>query len=138
MCNCSNTNKICGCSQPTCQPTNCACDVFISSNCVNNVTAIFECSQIESGLSLTETLEALDQFICTKFDSVTNNFSLVNVGNGAKIYKGLSGTGQKQIRSILGSTFIDIAEGENDITPSINQEALLTFIQDNQYTYNVE
>lgn len=137
MCNCNNT-KICGCSQPTCEPTNCACDVFISSDCVNNVKAVFECSEIETGLNLTETLEALDQFICTKFSEITNYFALINVGNGAEIYKGVDNLGRKEIRTIIGSTFIDIAEGENEITPSINEEALIEFIQDNQLNYSVE
>jgi hypothetical protein len=97
---CNSINPTCGCSQPTCFPTHCDCPVYISSDCVNNVTAEFECSQIESGLSLTQTLELLDQFICDKYNELLNYFTLINVGTGAEIYAGNNLIGQKKIRTL--------------------------------------
>lgn len=129
--NCNNTQKICGCEVPTCTPVECGCPVYITSDCVNNVKAIFECSEIETGLSLTETLEQLDAFICEKVATVTNYLTIVNVGTGAEVYKGISGIGQKQLRTIVStSDFITVSEEANEIEFSLDEDVLSDFIQD--------
>ena len=91
--------KKCGqCSK--CVTRQCGCAVYISSDCVNNVKSVFECSEIETGLSLTETLELLDAFICTKFEEALNYLRIVNVGTGSQLYKGISNIGEKQFRTL--------------------------------------
>lgn len=130
-CNCNTTQKICGCQQPTCTPIECGCPVYLTSDCVNNVKAVFECSEIETGLSLTETLEQLDAFICTKFNSVTNYFALVNVGGGVQVYKGVNGIGQKEIRTLSSlNTILTLNQATNEIQFDIDEEVLSDFIQD--------
>lgn len=136
MCNC-NTNN-CGCNQTnTCAPDPCSCPIFISSDCVNNVTEDLTCSNILKGQTLSEVLVQLDEFICTKFDSVTNFFNLINVGTGSEIYKGVNMLGKKEIRTLLDSGLINLAQGTNDITISVDEAALNTFIEANQKTYSV-
>jgi len=83
-----------------CVTRQCGCAIYISSDCVNNVKSVFECSEIETGLSLTETLELLDAFICTKFEEALNYLRIVNVGTGSQLYKGISNIGEKQFRTL--------------------------------------
>ena len=132
MCNCSN-NSNCGCNPNPCVTTNCACPVYISSDCVSDVKADFSCLNIESNLTLTETLEAIDQAVCDKIAEVTNYISLVNVGEGAQVYKGANGIGQKEIRSIIGSSLVTVNQDTTEIQVSIDEEALLEIIP----TYSV-
>jgi len=90
---CEETTTNCGCTQNTnpCTASVCACPVYISSDCVNNVKAVFNCSNIASGLTLTQTLEELDIYICDKFNQLASRFAIVNIGGGAEIYKGVNG-----------------------------------------------
>jgi hypothetical protein len=114
-------NKDCGCNKPSpCTTTDCACKVTISTDCVAPLTEDLTCSNILKGQTLTEVLLQLDAFICTKFDSISGFFSLVNVGNGAEIYKGIDILGKKQIRSLVDSGLISIVEGTDEITISVN------------------
>ena len=69
-----------------CTTTNdCACEVYLTSDCVNNVKTEFECLEIATGLSLTETLKAMDEQFCVKFDTITNYFTLINLGTGEEV-----------------------------------------------------
>lgn len=103
----------CNCStKEACYSSTCSCPIKdFPSDCIK-VSAEFSCSEIESDQTLTETLEQLDAFICEKFDFLTEYLQLVNVGNGAKVYKGASITGQKQLRTIKSqdTTLLDINE----------------------------
>lgn len=134
-CNCQENNP---CSQTTpCQQVNCACPVTISSDCVNNITEDLTCSNILKGQTLTEVLVQLDAFICEKFGSVANFLTLINVGTGAKVYKGDTLLGKKQLRSLVDSALINIVEGVDEITISVDETALNAFIEANQKTYSV-
>ncbi len=120
---CKNNN--CGCSNSTpCTTPDCSCPVLISSDCVNNVTEDLVCSNIPKGLTLTETLVQLDKAICDKFGSVSNFFTLVNVGTGADIYKGTDLLGKKQLRSLKSSNnSVTITEGADEIDLTVVSEA---------------
>ena len=120
------------CAPKKCKPKNCDCPVLLSSDCVNRVTANFECSNIETGLTLTETLEQLDAFICEKFQEINNSIDLQNVGNGVQIYKGLSLTGKRQIRSLVseGDLLTIILAGQNEIQFSIDEAELTNFVNE--------
>ena len=130
MCNCNNNNNSnCGCNPTPCVTVNCACPVFINSDCMNNVKAEFPCLGIESGLTATETFEAIDQAVCDKIAEVTNYISLVNVGEGAQVYRGVNGIGQKEIRSIIGSSLITVNQDTEEIQVSVDETELTTFIE---------
>lgn len=131
MCNCNQTTTtICQ------EPVNCSCKVLLNSSCVNNVDVDLECANILKGQTLSEVLVLLDAYICTKFDSVTNFFQLINVGTGSQIYKGVSMLGKKEIRTLVDSGLINLVQGTNDITISVDEAALNTFIEANQKTYS--
>jgi hypothetical protein len=124
MCNCSTTTETTVCSQPQV----CGYKVFLSSDCIDNVTEDLVCSNILKGQTLSEVLVQLDAYICEKFDSVTNFFQLTNIGTGAQVYKGVSILGKKELRTLLDSNLINIAQGTNDITISVDETVLTTFI----------
>ena len=141
MCNCNNTTNCGGGCLPCneCQETtSCICAVNISSDCVNNVTAEMPCSAIGQGQTLTAVLEQLDAFICIKFDQTVAFFTLINVGTGSQIYKGVNGVGQKEIRSLITTgTLLTNVQNTNDITLGIDEDVLGDFVQANQKTYTV-
>ena len=140
MCNCNNTTNCGGgcLGQTPCVQTDCSCAVQLSSDCINNVTAEMPCSAIGQGQTLTAVLEQLDAFICTKFDQTVAFFTLINVGTGSQIYKGVNGVGQKEIRSVITTgTLLTNVQNTNDITLTINEANLITFILANQKTYTV-
>ena len=136
-CNTCIQNNDCGCNNP-CPPEPCACPVLLSSDCINNVTEDLECSGIEKGQTLTEVLVQLDAFICEKFNQTVAYFNLLNVGTGAEVYKGVNGVGNKLIRKInkVGN-LITVTQNTDDISLSIDETALGTFIENNQLTYTV-
>ncbi|HSE99906.1 MAG TPA: hypothetical protein VLA48_03335 [Nitrososphaeraceae archaeon] len=103
---------------------------------MENFTEDLTCSNIPKGQTLTETIVALDAYICERFESVTNFFNLINVGTGSQIYKGISNLGKKELRTLVGSGLINIAQGTDTITISVNETALNTFIEVNQKTYS--
>ena len=133
-CNTCIQNNDCGCNNP-CPPENCACPVLLSSDCINNVTEDLECSGIDKGQTLTEVLVQLDAFICEKFNQTVAYFTLLNVGTGAEVYKGVNGVGNKLIRKInkVGN-LITVTQNTDDISISIDETALGTFIEANQKT----
>jgi hypothetical protein len=122
-------NSNCGCAASViCQETaNCGCKVFLESECIE-ITNELPCSNILKGQTLSEVLVQLDAYICEKFDSVTNFFQLINIGTGAQVYKGVSILGKKELRTLLDSNLINIVQGTNDITISVDETVLTTFI----------
>lgn len=124
------TNNHCGCSETPCQEVNCACDVFLSSDCINNVKSNFECLGIATGLTLTETLEEIDQAVCDKIATITNYQTLINTGLGAEIYSGMNNLGHKKIRKINnnGGNLIDVTQNTDDISITVDEEELTSFI----------
>ncbi len=132
---CTNCNNGCGCHSTPCVSATCGCAVYLSSDCINDVKSTFECLDIASNLSLTETLEAIDAQICVLFDSITNYFTLVNTGSGVEIYSGVNNLGQKKIRKLNETgTLLTITQNTDDITFAIDETVLNTFIEANQKT----
>lgn len=130
-----NTND-CGCNQTPCTPSPCPCPVLLSSDCVNNVTEDLLCSGILKGQTLSATLVQLDNYICEKFNTATSFFSLINIGTGSKIYKGISSIGKKEIRTILGDGLVLVTENANDISMTLDEVALDTFVTDRLPIYD--
>lgn len=127
------------CNETPCQEKDCSCKVYITSDCVNNVKAVFECLNIETGLDLTQTLEAMDAALCERFEAITNFFTLINTGTGANVYKGNNLLGQKEIRKINAvGDLVTVTQNTLDISISIDEEELINFVQDNQFTVVIE
>ena len=142
MCNCNNTttttqNHVC---KPKCPPQeDCTCPVQIKSSCVTMYDGNdLECSGIESGLPLNQTIELLDNYICEAIDEISTAINLVNVGTGEDIYAGIDGIGRRKIKRVnTDSNILTITPNTDDITFSVDESALNTFIEANQKTYSV-
>ena len=97
-----------------------------------------ECSGIESGLPLNQTIELLDNYICEAIGEINASINLVNVGEGEDIYAGIDGIGRRKIKRVnTDSNILTITPNTDDITFSIDEDALNTFIEENQKTYSV-
>lgn len=118
--------------QPTpCVSTPCGCQALISSDCVNNVLAQFECLDIESNQTLTETLEAIDQAICAKLEEIINYLTIANVGTGVQLFKGTSNIGVKQFRTIVTEgDLIKATQNTDEISLTIDEDALTDFVEE--------
>ena len=134
MCNCNNTttttqNHVC---KPKCPPQeDCTCPVQIKSSCVTMYDGNdLECSGIQSGLPLNQTIELLDNYICEAIDEINASINLVNVGTGEDIYAGIDGIGRRKIKRVnTDSNILTITPNADDITFGIDEEALDTFIE---------
>lgn len=124
----------CNCNtKETCTQTTCSCAIKdFPTDCIKYTGETLECSGIEEGTLLTELITQLDAFICEKYDFAINFFQLVNVGEGAEIYKGDNLVGQKEIRSITKTgDLIAITENTNEIDITIDEDELIDFIGEN-------
>lgn len=134
----------CGCNNnienncnPKCQPTPCACAVRLNSDCITVVGATTECSGIDDGLLLTDFLSQIDAFICTKFNDLAGFTTLKNIGVGSEVYKGIDGIGRKEIRRINAvGDIVTVTQNTDDISISIDEDALGDFVENNQITYS--
>ena len=143
MCTCNQTNpcnqtpNICG--QTPCTPTqDCSCPVRLNTECLTYNGLDLECSGIESGLDLNQTLQLLDAYICTAIAEINDSINLINVGTGLQIYAGIDAIGRRKIRSITTTgDLLTSVQNENDITFGIDEEALSEFVQDNITIVNV-
>jgi len=130
MCNCNQTtikSSPCGCEP--CEDTNpgCSCPVKdLSTDCILYTGLPLACSGIDTNTVMTEVIQDLDQFICDKFEEVLNYFTLINVGGGAEVYKGITGIGEKELRTVVSedTSLLDIVQNSNTIgikagTPSL-------------------
>lgn len=135
MCNCGNTI-----STSNCQTTDCACPVKdLSTDCVLYTGNDLPCTEIKTGTLLTEVFGQLDTYLCDLSTQLANAFSLISVGEGVRVYKGVDGIGRKEIRSLVspdGFLSIDLSTDNKEIEFSINTEVLKPFVQANQITYS--
>ena len=139
-CNCNNTNPCGGgCIETApCVEKDCACPVFISSDCVNNVTETLPCSNIVKGQTLTAVLKQLDAFICAKFDQLTAFVTLINVGGGKEIYKGVNGVGQKVLRTLVKvGNLITLNQTTDTVEIGLDEIALAEIVASSRKNYTV-
>jgi hypothetical protein len=105
MCNCNQPivkTSLCS-SKPKCQPKDCSCPVKdLSTDCVLYTGNNLACSNIESGTILTELIQQLDEFICSAL-TANQNLSLVNIGPGSGIYRGINLLGERELRTLISS-----------------------------------
>lgn len=120
------------------EPTPCECPVQVSTDCILYQADESTCSGIPSGVTLTEYLQQLDTFICNALEEINTGINLINVGTGLGLYKGIDVLGRREIKSLkTDSDILTLTANTNDITFGIDEEALDTFIEENQKTYSV-
>lgn len=120
-------------------PTPCECPVQVSTDCILYQADESTCSGIPSGVTLTEYLEQLDTFICNALEEINTGINLINVGTGLGLYKGIDVLGRREIKSLITtSDILTLTANTNDITFSIDEEVLNTFIEENQKTYSAD
>ena len=102
-CNCTEYTDPCEtCSNP-CEEgdTTCSCAVKdLSTDCSVYTGDDLECSGIEKNTVLSQVIQQLDAFICNIRTEIISYLTLINIGTGAQVYKGISGIGNKEIRTI--------------------------------------
>ena len=137
-CNCNQQTNYNLCNPKPCQePQDCSCPTILETKCVTFEGDDLECSGIKKGTILTELIQQLDAFICKVKEDLLNAFSLKNIGDGAKVYKGDDLLGRKELRTVTKTgNLITVTENTNDIAVSIDESALNTFIEANQKTYS--
>ena len=103
-------NNNCNCTPPV----SCDCPTFLKSDCVT-FTEDLGCSLVNKDQTLTETIVALDAYICTAIADIDVKGNLISVGDGAEVYKGVNNAGKREIRSIKSDS-LTVTENTNDIT----------------------
>jgi hypothetical protein len=130
------------CNQPKviCQETkpDCGCPVTdLSTDCIQYTGDTATCSGILNGVTLTEYLEQLETYICEALEELTGT-TLVNVGSGAGVYKGIDILGRKEIRTLTSTDeSVSIVVNGNEIDFSVNippQEEIEITSEDNSVT----
>ncbi len=139
MCNCGNTittNTIC----TTCVPTDCACPIKdFSTDCIQYTGENLPCTEILQGTLMTEVIGQLDTYLCDLSEQLANSFSLISVGSGTRVYRGVDGIGRKEIRSLVPTNSIitiGLSTDDKEVQIGLNSVVLKSFIQDNQITYS--
>lgn len=122
----------------SCPDTDYSCPVKdLSTDCILYTGEALPCSGISTNKVLTEVFQDLDAFICNRFDALTTQGGLKNVGAGLPLYKGVSVTGEKELRSI-GSNNQNLINVENagDLV-SINSGVPLLSLIDNVLSLDI-
>jgi hypothetical protein len=139
MCNCGNTittNTIC----TTCVPTDCACPIKdLSTDCIQYTGDDLPCTEITQGTILTEVFSQIDTYLCDLSEQLANSFSLISIGTGTRVFRGVDGIGRKEIRSLVpinGIITIGLSTNDKEIQIGIDSGILKSFIQANQITYS--
>ena len=138
MCNCGNTittSSVCS----SCVPNDCACPIKdLSTDCIKYTGEDLPCTEILGGTLMTEAFSQLDTYLCDLSTQLANSFSLISVGAGTRVYKGVDGIGRKEIRSIKPTNTIltvGLSTDNKEVEIGINTTVLGQFVQANQITY---
>lgn len=140
MCNCGNTittSSVCS----SCVPNDCACPIKdLSTDCIKYTGEDLPCTEILGGTLMTEAFSQLDTYLCDLSTQLANSFSLISVGAGTRVYKGVDGIGRKEIRSITPTNAIltvGLSTDNKEIEIGIDTTVLGQFVQANQITYSM-
>jgi hypothetical protein len=88
---------------------------------------------------MTEVIGQLDTYLCDLSEQLANSFSLVSIGTGTRVFRGVDGIGRKEIRTIVpinGIITIGLSTNDKEIQIGIDSVILKSFIQANQITYS--
>lgn len=117
------------CAPEPCVQETCACPVFLEDICITT-TEDMPYTGITKGKTLNEWILALDEYLQNKFTSIENFFKLKNIGLGAKVYKGISILGEKEIRSLTSEdNSVTIIENTNSIDFSVLEVTQNNFVR---------
>ena len=106
----------CGCGTPCTGTPDCTCPVKdLSTDCSTYTGDDLVNSGITKNTILTKVITDLDTYINNKFNEALNYLSLINIGAGAKVFKGISGIGNKEIRTIEQGDDILVTEETDTI-----------------------
>lgn len=97
----------------------CSCPTKdMSTDCSTYTGDDLECSGIKKDTLLTKVIQDLDAFVCNIRTEVIGYLTLINVGTGAKLYRGISGDGKKEIRTLVSgdSTLLDVVEDTDTVS----------------------
>lgn len=111
-CNCNNVNST------ESNTGSCNCPVKdLSTDCILYKGPDLQCSGITEDTVLTNLITDIDEFICNKFEEAINYLTLINVGEGAEVFRGISNIGQKEIRTLISenTNLLDIVENQGTI-----------------------
>ncbi len=98
--------------------TTCNCPAKdMSTDCSVYTGDDLACSGILKNTVLTVVISDIDAFICNKFAEAIQYLTLINIGSGAEIYRGITGIGNKEIRTIVSedTTLLDIVQNADTI-----------------------
>ena len=116
MCNCNNckegvfsdtehnclSQQNCDCNCDSCnQSQDCGCISEYSGACIRYDGESLPCTNIPIGLNFNEIVQAIDNYFCVFRDEINNFITILNIGNGAKIYSSDNLLGQKQLRTLV-------------------------------------
>ena len=140
MCNCGNTittSSVCS----SCVQNDCACPIKdLSTDCIQYTGDDLPCTEILGGTLMTEAFSQLDTYLCDLSTQLANSFSLISVGAGTRVYKGVDGIGRKEIRSITPTNTIltvGLSTDNKEVEIGIDTTVLGQFVQANQITYSM-
>jgi len=140
MCNCGNTittSSVCS----SCVPNDCACPIKdLSTDCIQYTGDDLPCTEILGGTLMTEAFSQLDTYLCDLSTQLANSFSLISVGAGTRVYKGVDGIGRKEIRSITPTNTIltvGLSTDNKEIEIGVDTVVLGNFVQSHQITYSM-
>ena len=140
-CNCQNCNQgvfsdvehnclsqqNCGCDSD-CNPCNesqeCGCISEYSAACIRyDDPETLPCTNIRAnGLNLIDLFKEFDEYFCIFRNEINNFMVIVNLGNGAKVYRDDNLLGQKQLRTLVSDNpSLVILENTDTINFNITQ-----------------
>lgn len=91
------------------------CKEFIKADCIY-VTEELKVTGVQPDTVLTAALKRIDTVIGDIKNKAAQTFSLINIGTGAKVYKGVSSIGEKQLKTLTSTDgSVTIVENENEI-----------------------
>lgn len=131
----------CNCNtKENCLKNDCSCPIKdFPTSCLIYDGLALECSSIDTNQPFNEVIEQLDKYICDKFTLLVNSFQLINIGGEKEVYKGVNILGQRQMRTfVAGDTnLVVIQQLEDTIEVDVDEEGIITLIEDNESTYSV-
>lgn len=129
MCQNCNQNNCNGCTQEVticnqCPPETCDCPILgLSTDCSTYTADDIECNSVvvvAKNTILSDALNNIVSWSCTKFSELANYLRIINVGIGADVYAGDNLIGEKKIRRIKSTdNSVTITQGTNDIDLSV-------------------
>lgn len=122
------TNHICA-PKPCDIVTVCDCPTKLQTKCVTFEGDDLPITGIKKNTIETTMWQQLDAWLGKMREDIIKTFNIVNIGLGAKIYKGINLIGEKELKSITKTgSLITLTENTSDIAVGIDTTALTTFV----------